>query len=313
MANKEKPQRLRAFRIENNEISQSNSRLLNNLTNRLNGSVAETRRMPLNSDDPMCEEDLISDFNINGQNYIYGAVIRIMHSEDVPNIPDEYLKHEKISMRELDTIKDKAGSSIIYKEHFYFLLNDEFVITNLQSNLPIKRLQVYFNWLLEKERGNILYEFTPMIVPQKETKLSDINKITVKDTTVNFSDKQENTGHKKFALSLDLLTDLIKDVSSLDQIIENNIVSAELLIKFTKPKKMSEDDYQRIMGAYMKPISETDDISFSTKKHGTIKGSDILRTKLVSVELTETNKINEPHLYQEMEEFLNELKNENNN
>jgi hypothetical protein len=43
--------------------------------------------------------------------------------------------------------------------------------------------------LLEKERGSVLYEFTPMIVPQKETKLSDINKITVKDTTVNFADK----------------------------------------------------------------------------------------------------------------------------
>ena len=313
MANKTKSLRLRAFRIENNEISQSNSGLLNNLANRLNGSVAETRRMPLNSDDPMCEEDLISDFNINGQNYIYGAVIRIMHSEDVPNIPDEYLQYEKISMKELDTIKATAGSSIIYKEHFYFLLNNDFVVTNLQSNRPIKRLQVYFNWLLEKERGNILYELTPMIVPQKETKLSDISKITVKDTTVNTIDKKEDTGHRKFDLSLKLLSDLVKDVKSLDQIIENNIVSAELLIKFTKPRKMSEEDYQRIMGAYMKPISETDDVSFSTKKHGTIKGSDILKTKLVDIELTETNKIHEPQLYQEMEDFLNELKNESSN
>jgi hypothetical protein len=309
MANKIKPQRLRAFRIENNEITQSNSGLLSNLANKLNGSKAENRRMQLNAEDIKREEDLISDFNVNEQNFVSGVILRITHAEDVPNIPDEFLQHEKISINELDTIE--AGTSIIYKDHYYFLLNNDFIVTNLQANLPIKRLQVYLNWLLEKERGTALYEFTPMVVPQKETKLSDINKITVKDTTVNTN--KQDTGHKKFALSLDLLTDLIKDVSSLDQIIENNIVSAELLIKFTKPRKMSEEDYQNIMGAYMKPISETDDISFSTKKHGTIKGSDILKTKIVDIELTETNKINEPQLYQEMEKFLNELKSETNN
>jgi hypothetical protein len=310
MANKIKSQRLRAFRIENNEITQSNSGLLNNLTNKLNGSKAENRSMQLNSEDIKREEDLISDFNINDQNFVSGVVLRIVHSEDVPNIPDEYLKHEKIPMSELENIE--AGTSIIYKDHYYFLLNNDFIVTNLQSNLPIKRLQVYLNWLLEKERGTVLYEFTPVVAPQRETKLSDINKITVKDSIVN-ANNQESTGHRKFALSLDLLTDLIKDVSSLDQIIENNIVSAELLIKFTKPRKMSEEDYQKIMGAYMKPISETDDITFSTKKHGTIKGSDILKTKIVDIELTETNKINEPQLYQEMEKFLNELKSETNN
>jgi hypothetical protein len=309
MANKIKPQRLRAFRIENNEITQSNSGLLSNLANKLNGSKAENRRMQLNAEDIKREEDLISDFNVKEQNFVSGVILRITHAEDVPNIPDEFLQHEKISINELDTIE--AGNSIIYKDHYYFLLNNDFIVTNLQANLPIKRLQVYLNWLLEKERGIALYEFTPMVVPQKETKLSDINKITVKDTTVNTN--KQDTGHKKFALSLDLLIDLIKDVSSLDQIIENNIVSAELLIKFTKPRKMSEEDYQKIMGAYMKPISETDDISFSTKKHGTIKGSDILKTKIVDIELTETNKINEPQLYQEMERFLNELKSETNN
>ncbi|MFV0377996.1 MAG: hypothetical protein ACK5JD_11935 [Mangrovibacterium sp.] len=311
MANKPKNLKLRAFRIENNEITQSNSGILNNITNKLQGSIAETRRMQLNSEDIKREEDLISDFSISQQKFVSGVVLRITHAEDVPNIPDTFLKHEKISINELENIE--AGTSIIYKEHYYFLLNNDFVITNLQSNINIKRLQVYINWLLEKERASMLYEFTPIVVSQNETKLSDIKKITVKDKTVNFMDKQDDTGHKKFALSLDLLTDLIKDVSSLDKIIDNNIVSAELLIKFTKPRKMSEADYQKIMGAYMKPISETDDISFSTKKNGVITGSDILKTKSVDIELTETNKINEPQLYQEMEKFLNELINENNN
>ncbi|MDR1883882.1 MAG: hypothetical protein LBR26_14030 [Prevotella sp.] len=97
MANKMKPQRLRAFRIENNEITQSNSGLLGNLANRLNGSTAEIRRMQLNAEDIKREEDLISDFNVNEQNFVSGVILRITHTENVLNIPDEFLQHEKIS------------------------------------------------------------------------------------------------------------------------------------------------------------------------------------------------------------------------
>jgi hypothetical protein len=270
MANKTKSQRLRAFRIENNEIAQSNSGLLGNLTNKLKGSKAEIRRRQLNAEDIIHEEDLISDFNVKEQHFVSGVILRITHAEDVPNIPDEFLQHEKIPITELDNIE--AGTAIIYKEHYYFLLNNEFIITNLQANLPIKRLQVYMNWLLEKERGNVLYEFTPMVVPQKETILSDISKIVVRDQSVGKNREQGDTRHKKFKLDLDYISGFFRDVVPLDEMIENNIISAELLIKFTKPKKMSEEDYQKVMGAYMKPISETDDISFLTKKHGTIKG-----------------------------------------
>lgn len=311
MANKMKPQRLRAFRIENNEITQSNSGLLNNLANKLNGSKAENRRMQLNAEDIKREEDLISDFNVNEQNFVSGVILRITHAEDVPNIPDEFLQHEKISINELDTIE--AGTSIIYKEHYYFLLDNSLVITNLQGNITIARFQTYINWLLEKERKTILYEFTPMIVPQEEMPLSDIDKIIVRDTSVGKNNEQSSTGHKKFKLDLDYISSLFSDVVSLDEMVENNIISAELLISFKKPRKMSNDDYQRMLGAYMKPISDTDNITFNTKKHGKIKGSEINRTKLVDIELTETGKINEPQLYQAMEKFLNELKSENSN
>ncbi len=311
MAKNQKTQKLRAFRIENNEINKSHSGLFENLSTKLRGSKAEDRRMLLNEEDVKCEEDLISDFSLGGD-FIKGVVLRVTHSEGVPNIPDDFLQHEKISINELDNIS--VDSSIIYKGHYYFLVSSEYVITNLQANLPIKRLQVYLNWLLEKDRGNQLYEITPLVIPNKETKLSDINKIIIQDKTVNFTENKKNDNeHKKFALPLELLSGLINDVTSLKSIIDNNIVSAELSIKFTKPRKMSNEDYQKVMGAYMKPISETDDVSFATKKNGRIKGSDILKTKIVEIELTETNKISEQQLYQEMEKFLIELSGENNN
>jgi hypothetical protein len=308
MKNKMKEQWLRAFRIENNEITQSNSGILNNLATELNGSKVENRRMRLNKEDVKCEEDLIADFNGNEQNLISGVVLRVTHAEDVPNIPDEFLQHEKISINELDAVV--TGNSLIGKEHYYFLLDNSFVITNLQRNITITRFQAYINWLLEKKRGTTLYEFTPIIKLQEEILLSDIDKIIMKDPSVGKNEEKSDTGHKKFKLNLNDIPNIFSDVVSLDEMIENNIISAELLISFKKPRKMSMDYYQRMLGAYMKPISDTDNISFNTKKHGKIKGSDINRVKFVEIELTETGKMNEPQLYQEMEKFLNELKGE---
>jgi hypothetical protein len=300
--------RLRAFRIENNKITHSNSGVLATLSGKISGSAAIDRRMRLNNEDIKREEDLIFDFNVNEQNFVSGLMLRMAHAEDVPNIPEEYLQREKISLAELDSID--TGSSIIYKEHYYFLLDNDFVITNLQSNITITRFQTYINWLLEKERGTNFYEFTPMVNPQTEMKISEINKIMVRDLSVVPADEQ-TVDQKKFSLSLASFTNLLSDVDSLDEMIKNNIISAELLIKFTKPRKMSDQDYQKIMGAYMKPVSDSDNISFTTKTGAKIKGSDVLRIKSVSVDLTKTGKISEPHLYQQMEMFLKEIKNEN--
>jgi hypothetical protein len=305
---KDKRIMLRAFCIKNDKITQANSGLLDTLSEKLTESAANDRLMRLNPEDVKREEDLISDFNVNGHNFVSGVMLRLAHAEDVPNIPEEYLTREKIPLVELDSIE--AGSSIIYKEHYYFLLDNDFVITNLLSNITITRFQTYINWLLKKERGPNFYEFTPMVVKQPGIKISEINKITVKDLSVASADEQA-VGQKKFSLSLDSFTNLLSDVDSLDDMVKNNIISAELLIKFTKPRKMSDEDYQKIMGAYMKPISDSDNISFSTKRGGPkIKGSDVLKIKPVNVDLTETGKISEPHLYQEMEIFLREIKNE---
>jgi hypothetical protein len=77
---------------------------------------------------------------------------------------------------------------------------------------------------------------------------------------------------------------------------------------------MSKSEYdKRLANAFVKPISDIDDIEIDTKKNGKIKGSEIRRIKSVVIELTDTGKINEKLLYQEMERFLAEVENENGN
>ncbi|MDR3706618.1 MAG: hypothetical protein P4L28_12025 [Paludibacteraceae bacterium] len=307
--------KLRAFKIANDDIARSNSGLLDILSTKLKGSIAEHRRMLLNSEDPKKEEDLISDYYLKENSYVGGVVLRICLAEGIPNIPEIYLQKEKITMTELDPTNSE--SSIYYKDHYYFSLNNNFLVTNLQSNITISRLQTYINWLLQNERGEKLFEFSPMMVPLSQTKLSELKNIIVKDSTVHPDAKleqneEESTVKKLLSVSKSLLSELLNDTANFEEISENHIISAKLLIQFTKPRKMKKEDYEKIMSAYMKPISDTNDVSFTTKKGDKIKGTDILKTKSVEIELTKSGMFSENQVFQEMEKFLHELRNENN-
>lgn len=313
MASKIKNVKLRAFSISNYEIDKKDSGLMELLNSTLSGSIAKDRKMRLNPDDPQNEEDLISDYSSRNNICVEGAVLRIASSGDIPNIPDDYLDKEKITIMDLDSIK--LQSSIVYKTHYYFSLNNTHLVTNLQGNIPIKRFETYINWFLEDVRGGQFFELIPCTIPTPETKLSDLTNMVFKNNTVGdtFETKSQAAFVKSKVgnLGAELLRLFINDTEKLQMLKDAQIISAELLIKFSKPSKMKKEDYEKLMGLYLKPFAETDDVVFTTKKGIKVKGSDILRTKVVNIELTDSNKISEPQLFQEMEKFLRELKDEN--
>lgn len=43
------------------------------------------------------------------------------------------------------------------------------------------------------------------------------------------------------------------------------MLSAKLVVSFSKPKKMTEEEYEKELSAYMKPISDTENVVFNTK------------------------------------------------
>lgn len=310
--NKLKSIKLRAFRLENNEISKSDCGLLSILSDKLKCTVVGDRRMILNPEDPAHEEDLLSFFNERDNICLFGICIRLMPSKDVSNFPDELFKVNKIEMSELDAIKE--SSSNVVKDHYYYMLDNDHLIVNLPSNITIMRFQTYINWLLQNDRGKTLFEFTPMITEAPQFKISDIKNIKIQDTTVNplnKESKESSQGLFKKNISLDIIKEFLTDVKSLDEVKLSQIVSAELLVKFTrKPKDMTKEEYEKLMGAYLKPISDIDNLVIVPKKGAVAKGKDILRVKAVDIEMTETGKISENQLLQEMEKFLRELKDE---
>jgi len=311
MPKKAKKQKLRAFKVSNNHIDQPHSGLLDVFKKILKESKANDRRMALNQDDIRTEEDLLADYNI-AKLHASGVMLRMASKGDSPIITGSFLQNEKISVTELNKAED--DDSFSYINHYYFVLDNKFIVSNLQSNFKIKRFQVYLNYLLSEGRGSSLFEFTPIVTSELKTKLSDLKKIIVRDDSVSTDDGSQDTStinNRRLSIkSLNILKELMNDVDSLEQIAKNNIISAELFIKFTKPRKMPDSEYQRVMGAYMKAIDEADDVVFETKKYGRIKGSEVLLTKEVEIEMTESGMIVEQELFQEMELFLNHLRHE---
>lgn len=300
--------KLRAFRIENPTISESDSGILGLLAKILdNESTAQNRRMTLNEQDE--DEDLLSDFDWQkDQYYVFGMMLRIIPGDNGGQISDALFANNKISISEL-TSSEKEVS--LYKEHYYFAINNTHLITNLSGTYNIDRFQTYINWLLESVRKGKMFEFTPEMTLPQELKLSEIKDIEIGGSSKVIANVkgEENITTKIQDLTVDVINKLFKEVPTLNEIQQNQLVSAKLILKINgKPKDMSKEDFQRIMGAIVKPMSSDSGVSVISKQGKKFNGDSIKRVKEVTVETTSQNKIVEEQLKQKMELFLGELK-----
>lgn len=306
---------LRAFRIANPNLTESNSGILRLLEQVLTPvSTAAQRRMPLNVDDP--DRELLANYIWSANNsFLFGTILRIIPADNGGVISEELFNQPTITMAQIT-----AGSTdqSQYKDHFYFALNNDYLVTTLPGTTNIKRLQTYLNWLLEHERGERLFEFTELTKLPDGVRLSQIKEIQFigGGTTIN----ARPTGSELRSLSVrlnditdDILNSVIGDTESLDAIRNNQLIEARLLLKVkSKPRDMERDEFQRIMGAVATNITSESGLILRTKDGNKYTGEEIKVKKTVSIECLEANRIVEEQLKQEMERFLSEIRNQQN-
>ncbi|MGK7648401.1 hypothetical protein ACSQ7D_00095 [Capnocytophaga sp. G1920] len=298
---KPKNVKCRAFRISTSDFSDNAKSIFSLLCEQLPKSKANERRMRLNTKDESREEDLICDYEIS-EGVIFGTLLRIKSSDNIPEIPEEVFEENIIHLEQLRDLD--VNSSLFYKDHYYFLLNDKYLIVTLRGNITITHFQTYTNWLLQSIRLNTLFEITP-IVKEKPISLSDLKSIKIEDPVRKEEDSFNLTETK--TISFKLLTEMLTDVCSFDEVKASEIISAELLLKFNKPKKMKEEEYQNYFGALLKPVSDLENVTFYPKKGKVIKGDEIEEMREFKIETTDSGKISEPELKQAMEKYLREL------
>lgn len=310
---------LRAFSLVNTDLKHNETNLLSLLSFKLKDSVMNDRRMLINPDDPQREEDLIANFDLRMKRnvcvMVVGTMLRIASVDDIPNITDDILNKEKVDIETLESIK--SDSKVIYKSHYYFAVNNEYLVVSLPSNRTINAYQTYLNEYLKDVREDILYEFTPLLTKTQKVKFDDVKSIKIgsKDYPIGSnSNKETDTSPllvKKIKnVARGVLKELMEENKDLKQILDEEIVSAELVLKISKKKNKAKET-EKALSSFLKPISDTDGIELITK-NGKVTAADIFKTKLVSIELTESKHISELQLFQEMEKFLSELSHEAN-
>jgi len=306
--------KIRAFRIENPDIAQTHSDLCAKLKEILKkSSSAETRRMQLNADDVQKEEDLLSYFADTAANaeYQFCTMLRIAPGNEIQHISNGLFNKEKFTLSDLNA--SLVDAEAIYKDHYYFAVSNNFAVTDLPGNTTIRRLQTYLNWLLSG-----LYELTPLVEITAMPNLSNVRNITIQDPisqqTIEESEKREKSVFDLKAMAVDYLKSLINDATSLKDEDLAQIVSAKLVVEFSRPKKSTSEELQKIYGALLKPVADTDHVLIKTRDNKTIaKGKDILRIRRVKIDETDSGKVNENTVNQEMQKFLRDLENEKKN
>jgi len=323
---------LRAFRIKNPDLTALTAGLRQSLQMVLEASqTAEERCMLLSQEDDNKEQDLISFYqSYSDKQSLFCTMLRIAPGNDVPHITSKLLHLVKFPITQLE--HNELNTAAIYKSHYYFSVLGDFLVTaTLPMNRTIASLQTYLSWLLKDET----LEITPMVQPPKGYKLSDVSTATFTDpklenkTQKSEQEADEQTKNKKGEIVVSqntqakgwltqtalkqFLPQLLKDVKSLSDVDLTQIISAELLIKFKKPRKMTIEQYENILGATLKPISDLDNVKYRTKDNKTsVKGRDLLKTKKVEIEKVGNTHLNEEQLMQEMAKYLGELINEDN-
>lgn len=269
-------------------------------------SSAASRLMPLNKNESD-KSDLISDYlKVKNGKALAGTSIRIVSSRDVPIITDEMLNQNQFKVSSINlSAKDKEKTCLDY---FYFCLSDTKLIVTLDSNKSINRFETYVNYLLNTKDSGETISFTPA-VDNEAISAADLRRITM-----NYSSEVLTTGEdslegsvesKKVSIKEAILKKLFQETDSLKELMNADICSADLVIKFSKPKGMSEDEYKRkTIGALLKPIEDPDTVKLSTKGKK-IQGSHVLKTEIVTVDNDDNGAVSEQEIYQKMVQKLN--------
>lgn len=314
---------IRAFKFENDDAKKIKSDVFKNITTVLNEEFSvSTRKMYLNQDDPKKENDSLSYYEFfNNKTHLVATLLRSSEESTQPTIDKSLFEKPKFNI--LDLKKSSVDSGIIYKDHFYIALSENYLVTNLKLPVSQKRIQTYINYLTNTSCCNL----TPVLEKRKSIGFEKIKTITLNDCPLNITNQSLNNKdveNKEFKKSLFLKpTEIIqfikeriiynKDVKMLSDEDIAEMVSVQLILGFHKPKDLSKEEHmERMAELTLKYVDDPSDVIVKGEKNKNLNGKELLKTKTVEIEKTDQGDIIEQDLYQEMVTFLIELENEKN-
>lgn len=257
------------------------SSIYQRLLNKLIGSKIESRIIKVKPNNENSDEDLLSFFVKDPDNYIFGMIMRLSSKKNIKAVPLGFANLENLRFGDLHEVKDEHHE-MYCTSHYYFLLKGNFLVTDLPKTMSICRFQDYINKLLDQDEK---YVYAPML-DTDEIALNDVSKIVVKDSfndDVNVGDTGKTINSKIKKLRNFIFKKLVPMMPSLSSLDKKNIFSAELTIKTSKPRNMSADDYKNSLSAFLQPISDARNVKVYTSK-GIIAGDQLNLTETIEID-----------------------------
>lgn len=270
----------RVFTIQNASLSHDASDLKDELRTKLAQSNIEHRLIPVNEDDDSINDLLSSFFPATGapdSGYFYGVMMRLKPAKEIKALPDDYMKLPELSEEQLKEIQEVAGKTIC-SGIFHFLIMGDFLITDLPQIQNISVFEKYINRFL----GDAEYYFRPYL-HRKDLRLNDISKVVFKESFAPMPQNDNNPVSIQQPVRK-LFRYISPEVKGLNKILASNIVSANMVISFEKPRKMKQQDYNKQLGAILAPIQNLENVYFTLRSGMKIQGSDLVYTHKETLE-----------------------------
>lgn len=260
----------RLFRIKNSDKSIKAPQLRKALSERT--QIAQDigkRLMPLKESNPDSDIDVLSSFaNAEESRYFYGVIMRFTLPKNVPVIPDDFRNLKEVKESEL-SVPDALKGKMLCRNVYHIFITDDYLVTDLNKEYTITRLEKYLNYLLLGTN----YDFVPCVM-SNEIRLRDIKTIVFKNPSIARENMKIDLDLKDKAK--ELVKQLFPLMDNIDEVMNDNIISAKMTLSIAKPDEMLDEDYERKLAYVLKPVSDPDIVSIGIIKGREIKGSDIL-------------------------------------
>lgn len=297
--------KLYAYRIEPEKLTTNNSDFTANLISHWESSKESvgSRRLKISQSEQ--QEDFLSYAIVDKNNGVYfGIVMRVAPGKDMPEIPADFFNKDTFKPGDL-TYEEKESIRVVSTN--YFLSDAKYIITTYSS---IKTFEAYFNWYLQAY-GNWGYKFSQLIDTTGNISLQDIKEINFGGSAefssgVAISDNDSKT--QLLSLSMNKLKEIIGLNDELQVLLDKNVLSANLVVRFApKKKQMDDDDIKKALSAVVTNMVEDASVKVKTRSGNSIKLGQMRRMKEVEVSLV-NGAYDENQLHMEMRRFVKDLK-----
>lgn len=271
----------RVFVVKNEELTQDATDLKDVLRRKLVDSNVERRLINVKENDNS-EKDLLGAFapagNVENADYVYGVMMRLKPAKEIKALPDNFEQLQELPEADLLELQEIEGRTIC-SNLYHFLIKGKYLITDLPQIQTISSFQRYLSRLLV----NRTYGFAPYLM-RRDIKLKDIRTVTFRDSMSSIPQGEERNKLSLKNITKSAIKFISPDVRKLNEILEANMVSAQMVINFECPKRMEQETYARKLGAILAPIQNLNDVYFTLNNGMKLLGSDMVFTHKETLE-----------------------------